>query len=314
MKKIFLLSIVPIILAGCNNKAENNYDEKYQNLKVVVPTGAPAVAMAKFAELEGFETVTDPSKIVPMMVGGQADVAVLPTNVGVNAINKQALPFKLLCTITFGNFYVASTGKDEDDVMDATDYIVSFQQGAVPDKIFHYVHGNELDGAIHYVSSAQDAAKCLKTGVNLTDESHPVEYVVLAEPALTTVLKTTPTASLYEDLQSKYKEKSEGLILPQASVFVSNSLEQEFVQEKVFSSIKVSIEAMLGDPNNISSYLNKIENPEAVFGVKPEVAVEVTQKNNGMGIDCRKASSIKDDINNFLTIFGVDEIKDENIA
>ncbi len=308
MKKLVLLSLIPLVLCGCGRK------DKYKNLRFVVPTGAPAIAMSAFAEVKGFETVTDPSTIVPLMAAEQVDVAVLPTNVGVTAINVKKVPYKLLCTITFGNLYVASTGKDEDGVMSADDYIVSFQQGAVPDKIFHYVYGTELDSALHYVSGAADAAKCLKTGKNLADESKQVDYVLLAEPALTKVLETTPTASVYADLQALYKEKSEGLILTQASVFVRSALEEKVVKGAIYKTIEESVNHLIKKSSNITSYMEKVDDPATIFGVEPEYAVKTMDAGNKMGIGCKLASEIKDDINKFLTIFGVSEIADESIA
>ena len=319
-KKVLIISALSgILLSGCKFNILERITSLFKktntiNEKIVVPTGAPAIAMSAFAMTENFETVTDPSTIVPMMASGQVDVAVLPTNVGATAITAKQLPFKILCTITFGNFYIASTGHDDDGIMDKDDYIVSFQKGAVPDKIFHYVHGDEFDNALHYVSGAADAAKCLKTGINMTDENKAVDYVLLAEPALTNVIKTTSSASVYEDLQSKYKEKSNGLILPQASVFVKSSLDQEKVMEGIYEALNKSVNEMLADTKVMTTFMKTVSDPEAVFGVKPEIAAEVTQDGNKMGLGCKLASTIKDDINNFLKIFGVNELKDENIA
>ena len=320
-KALILTALSGLLLTGCKitlfgrtfkffEKEESNTIDQ----KIVVPTGAPAIAMSAFAMTKNFETVTDPSTIVPMMASGQVDVAVLPTNVGATAITVKQVPFKILCTITFGNFYLASTGHDDDGIMDADDYIVSFQKGAVPDKIFHYIHGDEFDNALHYVSGAADAAKCLKTGKNMSDENAVVDYVLLAEPAMTNVLKTTPTASVYEDLQSKYKEKSGGLLLPQASVFVKSSLDQETVMEGIYEALSKSVDEMVADTKVMTTLMNMVSDPETVFGVKPEVAAEVTQNGNKMGLGCKLASTIKNDINNFLQIFGVSELKDENIA
>ena len=321
MKKhaLLLTLLSSVALTGCKitlfGRTYKFFEKENKiDCKIVVPTGAPAIAMAAFAMTENFETVTDPSTIVPMMASGQVDVAVLPTNVGATAITVKKVPFKMLCTITFGNLYIASTGKDADGVMDTNDYIVSFQKGAVPDKIFHYVHGDELDNALHYVSSAAEAAKCLKTGKNLSDESAEVDYVVLAEPAMTTVLSSTPTASVYEDLQSKYKEKSGGLILTQASVFVKDSLDQELVQEGIYGTLKESVEKMIEDTDTMKTLMNLTSDPETVFGVKPEVAANVTKNGNKMGLGLKKASEIKADVNQFLSIFGVSELTDENIA
>ena len=289
-------------------------NKAYKNYKYIVPTGAPAIAMAEFSNLGGFETTTDPSTIVPLLANGQYDVAVLPTNVGVTAINAKKVPYKMLCTITFGNLYVASTGKDTDGVMGADDYIVSFQQNAVPDKLFHYVYGNELDSALHYVSSAADAAKCLKTGKNATDDSKDVDYVLLAEPALTKVLETTSTASIYADIQQLYKSKSNNLLLTQASVFVKNTLDSKNVKESFYPLISSSINQLINNPDDIATKMAKVDQPQVTFGVEPEYAVKTAKNGNKMGLGCKLASEIKDDINEFLTIFGVSPITDENIA
>ncbi len=296
-----------MVLCGCRS-------DKYKGLSFIVPTGAPAIAMSAFADLEGFETTTDPSTIVPLLANGKYDVAVLPTNVGVTAINVKKVPYKMLCTITFGNLYVASTGKDEDGVMGADDYIVSFQENAVPDKIFKYVYGTELNSALHYVPSAADAAKCLKTGKNLADDSKDVDYVFLAEPALTKVLETTPTASVYSNLQELYKTKSEGLILTQASVFVKNTLEESVVKDAIYKTIESSVNQMIKRPNKIGNNMSKVDDPVTIFGVEPEYAVKTAKDGNKMGLGCKLASDIKDDINKFLTIFNVSPIEDENIA
>ena len=312
MKKLLFLAVIPMVLCGCKKKETSN--DAYKNLTYMVPTGAPAIAMSEFAALEGFETTTEPSTIVPLLANGQYDVAVLPTNVGATAMNVKKVPYKILCTITFGNLFIGSTGKDSDGVMGADDYIVSFQQGAVPDKIFHYVYGNDLDSALHYVSGAADAAKCLKTGINLADDSHDVDYVLLAEPALTKVLEMTPTASVYANLQELYNTKSSGLMLTQASVFVKNTLSEATVKESLLPAIKSSINQMINDADSISGKMTKVEDPATVFGVEPTYAVKTVKENNKMGIGCKVASDIKNDINKFLEIFGVSPITNENIA
>ena len=307
MKKLMLLVAIPMVLCGCRR-------DKYKGLSFIVPTGAPAIAMSAFADLDGFETTADPSTIVPLLAKGQYDVAVLPTNVGVTAINNKKVPYKLLCSVTFGNLYVASTGKDSDGVMDENDYIVSFQKGAVPDKIFHYVCGNQFDNALHYVASAGDAAKCLLTGKNLADDSIDVDYVLLAEPALTKVLEKSQSASVYANIQDLYKQKSEGLILTQASVFVKNTLGEDVVKDAVYKTIESSVNHVIKKPSKIETNMSKVDEPTTIFGVEPEYAVKTTQDGNKMGLGCKLASEIKDDINRFLTIFGVSPISDENIA
>ena len=72
-----------------------------------------------------------------MMSAAQKDVIVLPTNVGVKTIETAQAPYKLAATITFGNFYIASLGNDDNGIMDAT--ITSFYSKIMSDKLFHYI-------------------------------------------------------------------------------------------------------------------------------------------------------------------------------
>ena len=159
-KKLFLLPA--LLLAGCSTDSQDK-------LSILVPTGAPSVAFASFLDDSNFKVIDQPNNIVAQMINENVDIAVLPTNLGVQQINK-GLKYKLASTITFGNLFICSTGLDEDGVMGEDDYIVSFQENAVPDKIFHYIYGNKFDNALHYVSSAQEAAVCLKLGKNLSDK------------------------------------------------------------------------------------------------------------------------------------------------
>ena len=307
MKKLFLLSLIPLVLCGCKKeKQEEN------NLSFLVPVPAPAVALSAFAEYKNFQTNTKANEIKTAMAAGQPDVVVLPTDIGVGVL-KNGAPYKILCTVTFGNFYIASTGNDDDNVMDADDYVVIFQKAAIPGKIFNYVYGTELFNSAHPVADVEAAAKCLKTGINAEDGQH-VDYVLMAEPALTKVLSTTPTASVYEDVQAKYKEKAGDLILTQASVFVKNTLSNSVINDEIYSKLSTSINLMINTPSEIANFMNKIDKPANIFGIDPSIAVSVTENGNRMGLGCKKASEIKDDINNFLSIFGVEQLSDENIA
>lgn len=315
MKKVLNLLIMPILLASCSPRIGGDY-ENYEKWTIVTPTGAPAIAMSYFCGYENFQTNSDPSNIVAMMTTGRPEMVVLPTNVGIQAIRKGNLPYKLLASITSGNIYIASTGKDNDGVMDESDYIVSFQQGSVPDKLFHYVYGDTLNNALHYVSSAQEAAKCLKMGKNLADDGKDVEYVVLAEPALTSVLSSTPSASQYADLQELYKVKSNGISIYQASLFVRNNLDQHTLMEPVLGNLLQSINKMKDDPDYVVELMNHNLNPEATFGVKPEVAKQMFENNNRMNITCQTFFSPdgREGLNLFLSIFSMEEIKIEEIA
>ena len=304
MKKTLLLLLASIAITGCSSNEEGT------NLRIVSPTGAPAVAFYNYSTSDNFQTNSDPSNIIPMMLNETVDVAVLPTNAGIQAIVGKKVNYKIAATITSGNIFIGATGNDDDGVMDADDYIVSFQQGAVPDKIFHYVYGNTYDNALHYVSNGQEAAKCLKTGKNLAEDGKAVDYVVLAEPALTTVISSTPGRTVYANLQELYKVKSGNLKIFQASLFVNNKLERNVV-DKFLEDLEKDINAGITNPEIIQQGLAANSAAEALYGIKPEQAKVVTANNNGMGLGFAKAKDNKEAINLFLSLFGIGATNEE---
>ena len=74
MKKLAILTLMPILLAGCNKGGSSSSDVTYKDLKIMAPKGAPAIALSAFSDLKGFDTNKDPSIIQSMMVNEQIDV------------------------------------------------------------------------------------------------------------------------------------------------------------------------------------------------------------------------------------------------
>ena len=146
------------------------------------------------------------------------------------------------------------------------------------------------------------------------DVTYNVDYVVISEPALTAVMGQNASRSQYKNLTEEYVTKSEGLLLPQASVFVRSSLDQEKIIDPFYEALSSSINQMINSPDLVESNMNKDDDPQALFSVVPAVAKVVTANGNRMGLGCKQASQIKSDINQFLSLFGVSELKDESIA
>ena len=298
--KLILLTTVTL-LAGCSSKPAYEH-----NLSVICPTGAPALAFYNFASDPNFETNSEPSNIIPMMKQGLKDVVVLPTNAGVNAIVKQKVDYKIAATITFGNLYVAATGHDDDGVMDKDDYIVLFSEGSVPDLVFHSIYGTDLNDGIRYVGDVQKASQCLMSGKDITRNNEDVDYVLIAEPAFTTVRSKKDNVSEYADLQKLYKEKFDAEIF-QASVFIKNGVDASLF----LSSLEEDINKAIENPDIIAEILSEIENPQGVFGVPPEMASKVTKNGNRMGLGFKLAKENKEGIDKFLSVFSISETSEE---
>lgn len=123
------------------------------DLEVACPAGAPATAFYRHFANSKMEVGNADTIVSYLSSSSNKDVVIAPTNAGIAAINKGA-NYKLAATITFGNFFILSTGNDEDGVMNKGDKVLAFQEAGVPGKLFKYLYSDlELD-----VSFLNDAA------------------------------------------------------------------------------------------------------------------------------------------------------------
>ena len=115
------------------------------SLNVACPAGAPATAFYKYLGNDKMEIGNADTIVGYLSNNSNKDVVVAPTNAGIAAINKGA-NYKIAATITFGNFFVLSTGNDADGVMNKGDKVLAFQEAGVAGKLFNYLYGSlELD-------------------------------------------------------------------------------------------------------------------------------------------------------------------------
>ena len=307
-KKLLLIPL--LLLTSCNSNVDTS------TLNIVCPTGAPAICFYNESENPNFETNSTPSNIVSMMnSNSDKDIVIIDTVSGIKAINNGA-PYKLASNITLGNFFIASTGLDEDKVMNKGDTIILFGQNQTPDYIFHYLFENQFDDSIEYVTNVQDASKCLASGKNLITKSS-VDYVFIAQPALYTILNnkealTYGKSNVYLDVQEEYKKKSNGLSLIQASVFVKETSDRKMI-DSYLKKLKNDINVAIETPEVITEPISKIgeELALSLYGVNLNVAKNVLSDNNKLGLGYINAKDNKQAIDNFINLFGVEETDEE---
>ena len=318
MKKYLSLIAVALALTACNTNSSNQGTGEFDrtSLSIITPTGAPALAFYNYSGSERFETNSNPAEgIIPQMVTGQKDVVVLPTNAGMQAILNKKAEYQIAATITFGNFYLVSMNNDTNKTLDADDTILLFQKGNVPDKVFHYVYGDDYNSNIHYVSAVSDAAAAVNAGFFAdaeTGNNVVPNYVLLAQPVLTTVLNKNADKgyAVYADMQAKYKEKSNNQALFQASVFVKKSLDRKVVTS-FLDSLKADIDAAIKNPEVIQEALKDAQDAQTVYGIAPAMATTVTKNNNGMGLGFERAINNKEAVETFLKLFGIEGFDEE---
>ena len=315
MKKILILISILSILAGCSSNNKTDTDSlRVEDLNIVSPKGAPVLAFYDQISNEKYTRVTADAINALWSGDNSPEVIVVDLASGINAINNGA-NYRLGAVITFGNFYLGATGNDKNSELDKDDKVVLFgNEKQLPNRIWHYLYGNEYDENLIFVQDAQAAAAALTNGKDL--ENNPVDYVFLAQPALFAALKNNDKASVYADIQKEYKDKT-GLDMIQAAVFVKNSISKE-VTDEFLNNLETSINSALDNPELISEGLSVYKDDEAAaqYGFNPNIVVNVFKQTNAlgfnaMGLGFKRAIDIKNDIDAFLEIIGFSKTDEE---
>lgn len=317
MKKLLSVLMILVLLVGCTANNQNNEETNVvdlDSLTIVTPKGAPVLAFYDQIENENYTRVAADA-INALWSGEESpDIMTVDLTSGINAI-KNGAEYRLGAILTFGNLYLASTGNDDNDTMDKGDRIVLFgNENMLPSRVWHYLFENEFDDSILYEADAQTAAAALASGK--CSDGTDAEYVLLAQPAMFAALKKNENAKLYLDIQQAYKEKS-GLDMVQAALFIKNSVDDatatEFLKQR-----ESAINEALNNPELLETGLNVYSGDEAAaqYGFNPTVVVNVfKQKNalgiNAMGLGFKKAIDIKEDIDAFLNVFGIEKTSEE---
>ena len=113
------------------------------DLKILAPTGAPAVAFYNYATNPNFETTSNPQTgLIPMFSQDNYNIIVAPTHGGLMQVINMNKNYQIAATITFGNMYIVSMGTDSDNELNSGDRVLFFQKNDLPGKIFEYVYGD----------------------------------------------------------------------------------------------------------------------------------------------------------------------------
>lgn len=300
-KKILGLMVLMLPLTSCNNNSS-------ADLTILTPSGAPALAFYNHYNNQNYVTNSDAQNIISSMTKNGSDIVVVDTISGMDAINNGS-PYKLAANLTFGNFYIASTGHDDNNTMDKDDVIISFSNTKTPKAIFEYIYGSDYN--VTYVANPQQAAKCLqskKTLDNLTD----VDYVFIAEPVLTQSLSLNQDASIYANIQELYQEKS-GQNMIQAGLFVKNGTDKKSVSD-FLSTLNNDVDALIADSEILTSIFENVSNEDfqSKYGVGLPMAKKTIKNNNSIGLGFKYAVDNVDNIKSFCNLFNV-SVDDENI-
>lgn len=310
MKKIILLLLM-LLLCACNNTDKSNDD----SLTIVTPKGAPVLAFYDQIKNNNYIRV-DASAINALWLGDNSpDIIVCDILSGYKAI-KNSANYSMASVITAGNYYLASTGNDDNKTLDIGDTVVLFgNENQAPNMLFHLLYGNDYDNDLIYESDVLTASSDLINGKTLAGQV--VDYVFMAQPALYSATQKNKNVSIYEDIGEKYYKKTNSRII-QATVFVNNDTDRTKIED-FLKRLKTSISNGIQNVNLISNALSIYEDEEAIveYGFNPNVILKAFKmKNyeglNSLGLCYYDAFEIKDDIDYFLDIFGMENTINED--
>ena len=302
--KKLILTLLPLLaLTACNKSA-------YQlELKVATPSGSPATALYKYLnDTEHLEVNSDGNNVIAYFTTTETakkkDIIFAPTNAGIGAINKGA-NFKIAATITFGYFFLLSTGKDKDEVLNEGDKVTAFQQNGVAGKLFTYLYG-DLNLDIDWKTSAVNVKDAI-----LGDKDFDASYVMLAQPVVNAVLGAKSEFKIKDNMQEVYKTKT-GHDIAQASIFINNDVVKE-PANKFLSAVESDIEELLA---YYGCYRVSIKDYEdALFSGKltasKEALIKLLKNNNQIGLGYIDALENKESIDTFIKAVGLEESNEE---
>lgn len=295
MKKIIIPILPLLMLTNCGGT--DNLNE----LSILSPTGAPSLCFYSYANNEKFITTSNPQNgIIPMFIKGEYDVIVAPTQGGLNQIINQKVNYQIAATITFGNFYIISTGRDSDNEMNAGDKVLLFQENDLPGRIFNFLYG-DLNLWTYSVASAALTKSVIENNGILKDETNiEFDYIFTAEPVV-----TTTNSTIFKNVQNDFNNKTDGKILTQASIFIKKNANRTKVLS-FLNKIKSDVDKCLINPSIVQTSLEALGSPEAQqgkYGVSGAIAKKIIENGNKFSLGFQNAFDIKNDLQQFVDLF-----------
>lgn len=254
------------------------------DLKIISPTGAPTLAF--YNKVNQLSTNSTPTLVAAQLTQDNYDAVVFDFYNGLKNQKANSGHYKLARIITAGNLVLVGINKTVEPA--SGDKIVSFGEGLLPDLAFRELYGSS-GAEVSYVSGVSEVAPVLKSGKYGGED---INYVVIAEPVLTSTLATIEDTSIYTtfSIRDKWSEvKGEGHIIPQAGLFFNMNQynENPSTFDNFLAEIDEDIENGIKNPSLIKTAFESIGDVNAQkekFGIPAAMAFKVTQANNGVGL------------------------------
>ncbi|MCC0646083.1 MULTISPECIES: ABC transporter substrate-binding protein [unclassified Clostridioides] len=299
---ILSVALSVIFLVGCSQGQNEKPKEEpavVKEVKVAVPDGLPAVAVAKLANenpaiKDGYETMYSiektPEAISTRVMKKDVDIAIVPSNMAAIAYNKTS-SYNIVGTVGMGSLYLVST----DDIKDYSDLIGKevgcTGKGLTPDITIRSLLSQKdispADINFNYVNSASELVPLLAAGKITTG--------IVPEPALSTLMSKNPDIKIIKSLNDSWKEVSgskDGY--PQSTLIIKS----DFLRDN-----KEFVDSFLGQLSNSVDWANK--NPEELGKYSENIKISTEPKIIGKALKRAnlKYIPVKDMINDYKNYY-----------
>lgn len=263
---------------------DNQEDAKHYDVNLSMlagPTSVGAINMVEESKNgESNFTINEsvdgaPDALVPKLVSGEADLAIIPANLAATLYNKTEGKVKVLATNSLGVLYVVTKGDVEinsiEDLANYGEEILASGKGATPEIAINKIleaNGYSSDNLnINYLSQANEAAQKLIAG--------EAKVAILPEPMVSSVLLKAEDAKVAIDLNELYEDATGYPII--SSVLVGRSEYLDTIDvDKLLETFKNSIDKAKSNPDETATLLEKYDIMPAPVAKKaiPNLALE----------------------------------------
>ncbi|WP_105618595.1 ABC transporter substrate-binding protein [Vallitalea okinawensis] len=310
-----MLIVVSLLFVGCESSKTDPTTDVYNKdgetetvtednkleLDIIVPSGTPAMSMVKLMEEQpslgenvevNYEVVASTDALKAKVIAGEADIAIVPTNLASILYNK-GINYQVAATSVWGNLYLVSDKPLSSTSELANETIYLFGQGLSPDIIFTYllehIGINKTDDLeINYLQGATEIAPLFLTG-----EAH---VALIPEPMLTKV-KAKKDVTVILDLQEEWKNVTgQDTSYPQASLIVN----KDFIESnpEILNTFLDMYEDSINWINENPAQTGEYYESQELGLEKAIVEASIPQSN----IMYKGANEAKDAINTYLEV------------
>ena len=248
---VFVLTLLTAPLFGVG--AVEEPDQRSLSFGVLKgPTGLAALGLVEDDAPVSLEVFPSPDVIIARVLGGDIDLASLPTNVAAR-LYSEGIDYRLVGVTAWGALYLVSRDDSIDDFSDIVGKEVHlFGRNATPDIVSRVLLDQagitEEDVSLNYRFNQVELAQLLIAG--------EVDTALLPEPFVTRVLQADVGARIVVDFQAAWSQVQggEGFGLPQGVVVAKSDLfeEQEDALARAAEAVEESIDWVVANPEEAS--------------------------------------------------------------